>query len=183
MKLAPIINQLATELPLYSPYFSDALLVDSLVTSGTTATVTTVTNHGLITGDYVLLSGAIDVTPIDSLDLVDGVVTAMTSIDNSLSMAMSFKDLTPNPQVEIFGANETIFNGTFNLESVPNRLTFTYFLDEPDQSATGQLQAYNYASYRFFDAKQVTVISPTEFTFSVEEGFDGPILGNIIVLS
>lgn len=182
MKIASIINQLASELPNYDDRFADVTDITTLETSGTLATAVTATNHNLTTGTYVLITGTIDVSQIVSLELSNGIVTGRTATDHGLDMAMNYKTLTaknPPPQVEIIGADQAIFNGTFDLRSTPNRTAFTFKLNEPDQIATGvDIRSFKYNSYRFFGAKQVTVIDPTTFTFAVDAGYDGFIGGD-----
>lgn len=183
MKLAPIINQLANELPLYTDKFSNTVDITTLTTASTLATVVTATSHNFLSGQYIIISGAVDITSVTSLDLVDGVVTGRTATDHGLNMAMNFKTLEPNPQVVIQGANESEFNGTFDLASVPNRTSFTFNLDEPDATASGTIQALKYDSSRFFGAKEITVVDTETFTFAVTAGFDGLIGGDKVAHS
>jgi hypothetical protein len=183
MKIGPVIQQLREELPNYTDKFSTISSVDSLVTSGTTATATTTTAHGLSTGNQVYISGAVDQAIITSLDLVDNVATARTASDHGLLIDFDFNTQSTDPDVRVIGANESEFNGIFELLSVPNRTSFTYAIQSPDATATGTIRSFDYSSYRFFGAKQITVTSPTEFTFTVTSGYDGDIGGTILVHS
>lgn len=180
MKIAPIIQQLAAELPNYTNKFSENIAIQSLVTSGTTATATTATPHGLSVGTNVVISGATDLVDITSLSRSNNIATANTATDHGLSMAMDMKTTERTPFVDVIDANESDFNGRFKLVTVPNRNYFQYENPGPDVTATGSPKALVYDSYRFFGGKAITGVTATTFTFDVDAGYDGQIAGNIL---
>lgn len=176
MKADFIIRQLYDTMPFLNDYFSDSINVLSLTRLGSTVTVTTNTSHGLVTGNYVSIVGAKNPTRIVSLTRVGNIVTAITDQDHDLT-----EEWFPN--VEITGANESEYNGTFPLLSVPNRLTFTYRITgSPVSPATTSTEILlltagigNYNG-RFL----VNVINNTRFTYELTPPFPyTPPMGNI----
>lgn len=178
MKVQPVVNQLISEMPLHSNFFDTNFEITSLVTSGTTATATTSSPHGLSVGQGFIISGAIDLTLLDTLSVTNNVATATCSVDHGLSMGMDNKTFSVPAKVEIDGATPAAFNGEHTLKTVSNRQTFQFNLTLADQVATGTITSKKYDSTRFWDSKVVaTVPSTTEFTFTIDSGFDGSILG------
>lgn len=162
MKAEAIIKQLYITLPNLTDYFSDSLNVVSISRSGNTVTVVTSEPHNLTTGNYVTISGAKTPTLITTLTRNANIVTATTNIDHDLTEKF-FKT------VEIIGADQAEYNGTFELLRVLNRLTFTFKINTtPISPATGSeillltggLGTYN---GRF----EVTIINTTTFTYQI----------------
>jgi hypothetical protein len=129
MRAQDIVNQIAIYLPKLVDDFTTNIAVSSLVRSGTTVTVTAVA-HGLSVGQQVNIVGA--QTPIPCSITRSGIVATMTTTTDH--------DLTENAgfDVQIEGATEPEFNGTFELLSVPNRRTITFKVaDSGPVAATG----------------------------------------------
>ncbi len=159
-KSKDIINQLLSILPILTDKFSDTLVVSSLTRSGSTATVTTAGTHGLTTNDLVHISGALSPLVVDSLTILDDIVTGITFEDHDLTLGFQ-EDIT------IEGANEAGYNGTFKLLSVPNRKTFTYDnLGTPVSSpATGSIVVFD-GKDRGYNGLFVVTSVPTTTTFT-----------------
>lgn len=166
MRASDIVNQLARLLPTFVPDFTDEVAITSLTSAGTTATAATASAHGLAVGNQVNVVGA--QTPITcSVSRLGTVGTLVTDADHDVTENAGF-------DVQLAGANEAEFNGTFDLLTVPNRRTITFKMaDSGATVATGApillngsspLQSYNGLS-------TVTAVpSPTSFEYVVPAG-------------
>src|ERR1700743_633222 len=136
MKAEQILLQLFKKLPQYSPYFSTITTITSLVLNTNIVTATTANPHNLILGQSVNITWAIIKNPIVSLTQVptdEGgyIATGITQFDHDLT-----EDFNEN--VEIIGADQSDYNGTHPLLTVPNRRTFTFsVMGNPITPATG----------------------------------------------
>jgi hypothetical protein len=153
---------LAVVLPGLVDDFTTNVAATDLTRSGTTVTVTTAAAHGLAVGNQVNVTGAL--TPISCGITRSGIVaTLVTTADHDMTENAGFN-------VQIEGATEAEFNGTFTLLSVPNRRTITFQIaDSGPVTATGAplllngsspLQSYN-------GLREITAI-PTTTTFEYE---------------
>lgn len=191
MLLTPVINQLAANLPLYTNLFSDQVNVTSLTRVGTVATAVTDVDHGFSVGQFVTISGAVELVPIINLtfDALTGYATAETALNNNLTENYDYKTNLPSSispvQVQVDGALEVEYNGTFNLISVPNRNTFTYQLSgTPASPATGSPVLYSYAYNYYRGLKQITSIpDSTSFTFDISDNASLTTTGEILAHS
>jgi len=185
MNLKPLINQLAQVLPQLSDKFTDTISVTSLTSSGTTATAITATDHGFTTGDYINISGAIELIDIDSLTFDDGTVSGVTTENNNLSLALNFNTKkTTDVTVTVDNATETDYNGTFTLVSVPDRNIFTYEITtSPTTPATGSPVLYNHTFNRYVGLKQITVVDTTTFTYDIDSAASTNTAGTILAHS
>jgi len=146
VKSSDFILQLSAKLPAIVDDFTDSFSVSSLTRSGTVVTVTTTAAHGLSVGQSVNIVGAQTPIAITSIDRVGIVATMVTSADHDMTEG----EFTT---VEISGATEAEFNGTFTILNVTNRRTITFQVaDSGPLSATGSplllngsspLQSYN----------------------------------------
>ena len=177
MKAKDIVNQLALVLPTQVDDFTTQISVTGITRSGTTATATTATAHGLTAGKQVNINGAKTPIVITDIDRV-GIVATLTTDTNH--------DMTENAgfDVQISGATESEFNGTFELISVPNRRTVSFMVDDSGPiSATGSPLLLNgsniYATYN--GLREVTAVpTTTTFEFPVTDGIFTPASGTII---
>jgi hypothetical protein len=143
--------------------FTDQFAVTSLTRSGTTVTATTSAPHGLSVGKQVNITGAKTPIAITSITRVGIVATLASSADHDVTENAGF-------DVQIEGATESEFNGTFTLLTEPNRRTLTFQVaDSGPTSATGSplllsgsspLQSYN-------GLREITAV-PTTTTFEYE---------------
>lgn len=158
MKAEHVIAQMQLILPKKTDLFSTKIST-ALSYSAGTVTGVTATAHGLTTGDYVTISGTLTKTVISSLTFAGGVATAVTSSDHDLTQGYQ-------STVTIEGANQTEYNGTFALLTVPNRRTFTFSVSgSPVTPATGTpvLLEDKLASYN--GRHQITVVNSTTYTY------------------
>lgn len=163
MRAKDLILQLSAKLPQLVDDFTSSFSVSSLTRSGTTVTATTTTDHGLVADKSVNVVGAQTPITISTITRVGIVATLVTAADHDMTEGAF-------TTVEIEGATESEFNGTFDLLKVPNRRTVTFVVvDSGPLSATGSplllngssvLQSYN-------GLKKVTSV-PTTTTFTYE---------------
>lgn len=142
MKAADVIQQLALKVPEQTNLFTTNVAVQSLSASGTTATVVTTTPHGLQPGNSVRVVGAKTPIAISSLNRSGAIGTLVTSTPHDITTGRGEPGI-----VEISGANEPEFNGTFTVLTAPDRYTITFsMVDSGPTVATGSPQLDNGAS-------------------------------------
>jgi len=119
MKLTDIVNQLKAVLPRYTDDFSTSLSITSLTRSGSTVTATTSAAHGLVAGNKALIVGAKTPITVSSLTRINQTIAGIeTQYANALCATKH--NLTPNNKtVEISGAAQAGYNGTFDLVWTP----------------------------------------------------------------
>jgi hypothetical protein len=174
MKASDIIRRLMEVLPIHTDKFTDNIDISSITSSGLLATVTTSAPHGLTTGKYAHISGALVPNTITSLTQVDGIASAVTTSDHDLTLGYQ-------ENIIITGAAEAKYNGEHKLVNVFNRREFTFEVDETAVSPdTGtpllleDLKAFNYNGWH-----DIVVTSPTEFTYVLEKSLGSPAYGEI----
>lgn len=123
MKAIDVVNRIANTLPAYTTSFSNVVNITSITVSGTDATVTTSSAHGVVDGDKVTITGAEAPVQIASLTRTGTQAQIVTSQDHDLTL--SERDKVKGKTVTISGATESQFNGTFNLLNVKNRREIT----------------------------------------------------------
>lgn len=163
MRAKDFILQLSAKLPQFVDDFTTSFSVSSLTRTGTTVTVTTATVHGLTIGKSVNIVGAQTPITISSITRVGIVATLVTAADHDMTTKVP-------GTVEISGATESEFNGTFTVIQEVNRRTIKFQVaDSGPTAATGSplllngssvLQSYN-------GLKKVTTV-PTTTTFTYE---------------
>lgn len=132
MRARDVIAQLLTRLPLLTDKFSDTLVTSSITHAEPTLTINTAAAHGLAIGNYFHLVGVRSTIPISSFTRVGtvGTITFSRAHDRVL------EDFAPTVNVE--GAAQAEFNGTFTILSVPTRLTMTVAMaDSGPTTSTG----------------------------------------------
>lgn len=162
MRASDVVTQLAVLLPQLTNAFTTEVAVRSLARSGTTVTATCDDPHNLEPGHGVNISGAVVPIPISDLSRSGTTGTLVTSTAHDLTEAVA-------PTVEIEGANEAVFNDTFDVIEVVNRKTITFTMaDAGATSGTGSpvllgaesaLRNYN-TLYQVLETP-----TPTKFTF------------------
>lgn len=162
MRASDIVNQIATYLPRLVDDFTINVTGVSLTRSGTTVTVTTSDAHGLDAGNQVNITGA--QTPINCSITRSGIVaTLVTDADHDMTENAGFN-------VQIEGATEAEFNGTFDLLTVPNRRTITFLVaDSGPVTATGSPLLLNGSSpLQSYNGLKEVSAAPTATTFEYE---------------
>lgn len=163
MKAQAIINQLAIALPNFSDKFTTNFDITSLTRSSTTVTATTSVAHGLVVGKQVNIVGAKTPITITSLTRAGAIGTLVTGADHDMTEIFS-------TSVELSGAVEAEFNGTFTILTVPNRRTITFTMaDSGPTTATGSPLLLNGTSYlqQYNGLKEITAV-PSTTTFDYE---------------
>jgi len=93
--------------------------------------------------DESLMTGVVNYTEIDVLDpwWFSMLVTSLTRIGTvATAISDNLGDLAPGMDIEVSGAIETQFNGTFTLDTVVYPDTFTYTVSgSPSTPATGTI--------------------------------------------
>lgn len=167
MRAEDIVAQLQVRLPALVDDFTANFAVASLTRSSTTVTVTTSTPHGLVIDKAVNVVGSKTPIPAATIDRVGIVASLATTTDHDMTETSGFTT------VEIEGAAESEFNGTFKLLSVPNRRNVKFeVVDSGPTSATGSplllngtsvLQSYNGLK------KVVSVPTTASFTYDITD--------------
>lgn len=126
-------------------------------------TATTTAVHGLSAGKQVNITGAQTPITINSIDRVGIVATMVTDDDHDMTENAGF-------DVQIDGATESEFNGTFKLLNVPNRRTIKFLVaDSGPTSATGSLLLLNGSNpFQTYNGLREVTAVPTTTTFEYE---------------
>lgn len=163
MRIKDIILQLSAKLPQFVDDFTNSFSISSLTRSGTTVTATTTAAHGLAIDKSVNVVGAQTPITISSITRVGVVATLVTATDHDATRGVP-------ESVEISGATEAEFNGTFTVLQVKNRRTITFQVaDSGPTTATGSPLLLNASSVlqSYNGLKKVTTV-PTTTTFTYE---------------
>lgn len=163
MRSSDIILQLSARLPALVDDFTTSFSVSSLTRSGTTVTATTTTAHGLKVGRSVNVVGSKTPITINSIDRVGLVATLVTATDHDMTEGAF-------TEVEISGATESEFNGTFTLLRVLNRRTVTFQVaDSGPTSSTGSPLLLNGSSpLQSYNGLKGVTATPSTTTFQYE---------------
>ncbi len=163
MRASDFVTQLATKLPTLVDDFTTNFPVTSLTRAGTTVTVTTGVDHGLVVGASVNIVGAITPIVISTLSRVGIVGTLVTATNHDMTEGVFIT-------VVIDGATEPEFNGTFELIKDLNRKTVTFkMLDSGPTVATGSPLLLNgSAACDSYNGLQAVTVVPITTTFEYE---------------
>jgi hypothetical protein len=177
MRAHDIATVLAARLPFFVDDFTNSLAVATVTRSGSAVTVTTSAAHSLSVGSKVNMTGA--QTPIACSIVRSGILATITTTADH--------DYTEESgaTVIIAGATEAGFNGTFTINTVPNRRTVTFVVaDSGATIATGSPLVLNGTNpYQSYNGLQevTTVPSATTFTYeSADSTLFTPASGTIV---
>lgn len=163
MKIADIVTQLATILPLLSTRYTDSVDVSTISGDGAEATVVTISAHSLVVGSPVYITNVAIDTAITSVVVANNVATIETATDHDLTLGWP-----PHTEVTLNGFTDGAWNDSFTLLSVPNRQKFT--IDVTGLSSptlTGSEILEELVTGGFNGTQQVaTVPDSTSFTFA-----------------
>ena len=176
MKAEDIITQLRAVVPFHTDLFSTKIAATLTNSSGTVTADTSPTVHGLAAGNTVTVNGALTPFAIDSLTLSNGTVTAVTTNDHDLTVDWQ-------ETINITGAVEADYNGTFTLLTAPNRKTFTYAITTtPSSPATGTIFMQDPENMGYTGAFTVlTAPTTTTFTYASTSDPESPAQGTPFV--
>jgi len=184
MQAIDVVNRLKEILPSFTDDFSDIKSVSSLTQSSGIITATTLSAHNLATGNYITVRGAKKPIALVSLTRVGNIVTATSLTDHELSDPSLFSLENLPLYVEIAGAS-TGYSGSFELLSVPTSYIFTFKITTTPTTpaaVAGYLLLEDQTSYNGY--KQITVTSPTQFTYaSSNSNLNSPAQGTIEISS
>lgn len=122
MKAQDIVDKLSAEIPKFTSDFSESVVINSISVSGTTATVTTASAHGLVSGQNVAIIGVKAPVEIDTSEFLRTGSTATFQTLQNHDLTLSELDKAKGGKaIVISGATETEFNDTFTLLDVLNR--------------------------------------------------------------
>ncbi len=164
MRASDIILQLADKLPQLVDDFTDSFSVTSLDRDGTTVTVVTLLPHGLSINTVANIVGAKTPIAINTITRVDIIATMVTATNHDINEGDQF------PNVEIDGATEIEFTGTFKLLKVLNRRTITFQVaDSGPLVATGSPLLLNGSNiFQSYNGLQKITAVPTAVSFEYE---------------
>ena len=159
MKAEQIVRQLQLSLPLFSDLFSDFVTPTSIVVVSQIATVTA-TAHGLSSLQKVFVKNGQIPNVLTSLTASGFIATATTANQHDLTTEFT-------KSVNIFGATEPEYNGTFNFIKAIGHNQFQYLLiDSPATSPATGAPTLNEARLNegVNGLKVITVIDANTFT-------------------
>lgn len=184
MKAEDVIKALVAKLPFLTDKFSNQTAIDTITSSGTTATATVSAGHGLLDSELVTITGALSPIVISSIVRSGALATVTTATDNDFSFSDREKARGNTQDVIISGANEAEFNGTFNLDSVTNREEFVIDIaDSGPTTATGSILLENGSSAlaAYNGSFNVTVLNSTQFTYPLQTTIPNDATGSPIL--
>lgn len=166
MKAMQVIEQLYKTIPLNSSLFTSEVDIDAISINNATVTVTTVTPHGLQTGDHILIKNVPFRIPVNSVSRSGEIIFVVTSEDTDFTNGFQ------NTAV-LTGANESKFNGTFEIRDVQNSTNLSLkTTDSGDTVGTGTIELLEATGRKFnlLNAyHEVTVVDTTNFTIIINE--------------
>lgn len=174
MKARDVEQRLQIQLPTLTDKFTNEVAIDSITSSGTTATATTASAHGLTAGKQYMVVGTNAPIAITSIERAGIIATVTTTTDHDLTEAFF-------TQVVLSGAVEAEFNGTFTLLTVPNRRKFTIGVaNSGPTSATGSPLLQEPGEAFGYDGLITVLTTPTSttFTYTISRAQTEPAVGD-----
>jgi len=131
MKLRDIERHLRIHLPLHTTRFHSWIDVASYVSASGVATITTAAAHGLTAGDEINIRDITFINPLIEIEnQYDGTALASTTYPDDLTFVQNNPSITNlKTTVTIGGADNSEFNGTFDIVSTPDRRNFYFEFD------------------------------------------------------
>jgi len=181
MKVSEAIEKLYAILPFLTDKFSQKVSITNITFSGTTATVTTETSHGLGVNDTCTVLDLYAPLDIISINRTSNQLTVITSGNHDITSGFQ-------ESVALNGSNEPEFNGTFSIISVDSNTQLTLStVDSGATVATGSpiLEQTTGSSYNGVIGYKTVVSVPdlNSFTYTTQSALSGSIssLGNVAV--
>lgn len=178
MKIAEIVTQLATVLPLLSTdRYTESVAIFKLSGDGAVASIQTTVPHGLVIGSPVYITNVAIGTRISSVVLTANVATIETVTDHDLTLGWP-----PHATITLSGFSDSAFNDTFTLSSVPNRRKFSIdtVVSLTPPVLTGSEKLLELVPGGFNGTFQVATVVST-FTFTFASTFTGASSGGDVV--
>lgn len=176
MKASQAIEQLYATLPFLTNEFSEKVTITDITFSGTTATVTTESSHGLEVEDTCTILDLYAPLDITSITRVADKLTVVTSSNHDITEGFQ-------ESVTLSGSNESEFNGTFGVIGVDSSAEIILStVDSGATVATGSpiLEQKTGFSYNgVVGYKTVTsVANLNTFTYTMQSSLSGSISGS-----
>lgn len=174
MKLLDIVTQLAILLPKFTDKVSDVLTISSISVSSNVATITTTSAHGLTTGKAVTLANVEIKTPIATRSQ-DGLNFTFTT-DPAHDLTFGWAD---HENITLSGFTDSAWNGSFALQSSPNRFNFVIQSAETIPTLNGNEVLHEIRSDGINGQFSATRVSATVFTIT-GDFLDGTYTGGTV---
>jgi hypothetical protein len=179
MRLAAIASQLKRTLPQLTSILSDNLQISSITVTGNLATVNTVTDHDLVTGQVVTMVGMETRTPIDAVSKTGLNFDFVTDTDHDLT-----EGWPEHATIRLIGFTNPAWNTEHALVRVDSRNKFTIQsnLSLPTLNGNEILLETNRVD-GLNGAVQVSVVTKKRFTFVVAGVLAGtytPVNGRVV---
>lgn len=185
MRAKEIVDKLSAIVPLHTAGFSDSVAVTSVTVSGSTATATTSTAHGLVEGQTVAVSGVEAPVQIDAgtFARVGSTATFETLQDHDLTLSQRDK-ANGGKTVTLAGATEAEFTGTFVLVAVLNRRKLSIAVaDSGPTTISGSPLVVDANGGVFNGLVAATNLTPTTFDYPLATAYplDGVATASAVV--
>lgn len=166
MKAEQIINALIKKLPTLTPLFSTVDIITSLTTSGGIALAVTASAHKLEVDEVVVVEGSQSDVGVETLTRVGVIGTMVTLTDHDVTKGLG--------TIEIAGADQSEFNGTFTILDSQNRRTIRFsMVDTGPTTATGTILLIKGQNVNNqYDGVHVITSVPSTTSFEYNLGFD-----------
>ncbi len=163
MKIADIVTQLATVLPLLSTRYTSFVDVSTVSGDGSVATVVTASANGLSVGSPVFITNVAVDTAITTVTVTGSTAVVETATDHDLTLGWP-----PHATVPLSGFTDGAWNSSFALLSVPNRRKFSIdvgALTVPTLNGNEILEELVTGGFNG-PHSVASIIDPTTFTFA-----------------
>ena len=170
MKAEDVIKALIARLPNLTDKFCDIEAIDTITSTGLVATATVAAGHGRVDNELVTITGALSPITVVSVDRSGAFATVVTATNHDLTFSDREIARGNVQEVTLSGANEAEFNGTFELSSVIDRLTFVINItDSGAITATGTILVTGassaFAAYN--GSFNIVVLDANQFTYPI----------------
>lgn len=166
MKSEEIVNALVKKLPTLTPLFSTVDVITSLTTNAGIVTAITAGPHKLVANEKVVIEGAQSDVAVETLTRLGVIGTMVTLTDHDVTKGLG--------TIEIQGAVESEFNGTFTILDSENRRTIRFAMtDDGPTTATGTILLIKGQNVNNqYDGVHLITAVPNSTSFQYVLGFD-----------
>jgi hypothetical protein len=164
-----IANKLSACIPLYTSGFSAGVTITAIAVTGSTATATTDTPHGLSNGQAAAINGVEAPAQIDTASFLRTGSTATFETLQDHDLTLSERDKANGGKtITISGATEAEFNGTFTLLRVFNRRKLMIAVADSGPTAITGSPLVDNANGNIFNGYQVAAnVTATTFEYTL----------------
>ena len=186
MKAEDVIKALVARLPNLTDKFCDIEAIDTITSVGLLATATVAAGHGRVDNELVTITGALSPITVVSITRSGAFATVVTATNHDLTFSDREIARGNEQEITLSGANEAEFNGTFQLSSVIDRLTFVIDItDSGPVTATGTILVTGassaFAAYN--GSFNITVLDTNQFTYAILDTIPNDATGTPILHS